>query len=221
MNSKYAGKYEICRMNLLIVAATEFEIGPFLKEDTGADILITGVGIPSTVFHLTKKLYGKKYDQVIQAGIAGSFNDLFHLSEVVLVKEDTFGDVGIEEYGEMYTLFERGFMRQDGFPYTFGWLVNHDPALKTGKLPVVKGITVNKISDNKEQNQMIREKFDAEVESMEGAAFHYVCLQQETNFLQLRSISNKVGERDKTKWKLKDAIENLNRELLILIENYK
>jgi futalosine hydrolase len=70
------------------------------------------------------------------------------------------------------------------------------------------------------QNKMIREKFLPDIESMEGAAFHYVCLQQKNNFLQLRSISNRVGERDKSKWKLKESIENLNKELLKIIENF-
>ena len=54
---------------------------------------------------------------------------------------------------------------------------------------------------------------------MEGAAFHYVCLQQKINFLQIRGISNMVGERDKTKWKIKKAIENLNNELLKIIKH--
>ena len=48
-------------MNLLIVSSTKAEIEPFLKENIDADILITGVGIPATVFHLTKKLLQKKY----------------------------------------------------------------------------------------------------------------------------------------------------------------
>jgi futalosine hydrolase len=56
---------------------------------------------------------------------------------------------------------------------------------------------------------------------MEGAAFHYVCLLERINFLQLRAISNRVGERDKSKWKLKESIENLNKELLNIIENLK
>ena len=37
-------------------------------------------------------------------------------------------------------------------------------------------------------------------------------------FLQMRSISNKVGERDKNKWKIKEAVENLNIELIKLIQ---
>jgi futalosine hydrolase len=207
-------------MNLLIVAATKFEIEPFFKEKTLAEILITGVGIPATVYHLTKKLSAEKYDFVIQAGIAGSFSDEFNLAEVVQVKEDTFADLGIEEKGNFRTLFDMGFINKSDFPFTNGWLMNPAAFSEKNNLPFAKGITVNKIGDDQLQNKMIREKFLPDIESMEGAAFHYVCLQQKNNFLQLRSISNKVGERDKSKWKLKESIENLNKELLKIIENF-
>jgi futalosine hydrolase len=206
-------------MSLLIVAATKFEIAPFLKENSKADVLITGVGIPATIFHLTKNLSVNKYDLTIQAGIAGAFTDRFNLSEVVAVKEDTFGDVGIEEKEKFQTLFEKGFADKNDFPFTNGWLVNKLPFLNKIDLPSAKGITVNKVTDNKVQNNLTEEKFSADVESMEGAAFHYVCLQQKINFLQLRSISNKVGERDKAKWKTTEAINNLNGELIKIIKS--
>jgi len=67
-----------------------------------------------------------------------------------------------------------------------------------------------------QKKQLINE-FDADIESMEGAALHYVCLQENIPFLQVRSVSNYVGERDKTKWKMKEAIHNLNTELSKLI----
>ncbi len=206
-------------MNLLIVAATEFEIEPFIQHKKMADILITGVGIPATIFHLTKRLLTANYDLAIQAGIAGAFSDNLALGNVVAIKEDTFADVGIEENGKMKTLFEMGFSKINEFPFTNEWLVNTNPILKKLNLPCVKAVTVNKVSDNALQNKFTRKKFGADVESMEGAAFHYVCLQQKINFLQLRSISNQVGERDKSKWKLKSAIENLDKELLKIVDN--
>jgi len=206
-------------MNLLIVAATEFEIEPFLKEKTNAEILITGVGIPATVFHLTQKLSGKKYDLVLQAGLAGTFNDHLNLAEVVIVKEDAFADLGIEENGNFKTLFETGFIKKNDFPFKDEWLVNPLPLLTENNLFVAKGITVNKIGDDPVQNKIIKRKFLPDVESMEGAAFHYVCLQQKINFLQLRGISNDVGQRDKSKWKLKESVENLNKELFKIMKN--
>lgn len=206
-------------MNLLIVASTKLEIQPFLSQNIDADILITGVGIASTVFYLTKKLAEKKYDLAIQAGIAGTFTDRLKLSEVVSVKEDTFADLGIQENRKFYSLFEKGFIDKNDFPYTDGWLVNKNSIVEKTALPITKGITVNKIGDDDVQNNTFSKKFLAGVESMEGAAFHYVCLQQKINFLQLRSISNHVGERDKSKWELKNAIDNLNKQLLTIIKN--
>ena len=206
-------------MNVLIVAATKFEIKPFLEEKKLMDILITGVGIAPVVFYLTKKIFENKYDFIIQAGIAGSFTGRFNLGQTVMVKEDTFADVGIEENGKFQTLFETGFMDKNEFPYTNGWLINNHILFEKNILPVAKGITVNKVTENDLQNKINKEKFSAGVESMEGAAFHYVCLQQKINFLQLRCISNRVGERDKSKWKIKEAIENLNKELIKIIDN--
>jgi futalosine hydrolase len=206
-------------MNLLIVAATEFEVGPFIQHKNQADVLITGVGAPATIYHLTKKLITNNYHLAIQAGIAGTFADDFTLGNVVAVKEDTFADLGIEENGEMKTLFKMGFYEKNQFPFTNEWLVNSNPVLEELNLPWVKAVTVNKVSDNPFHNRLTRENFGADVESMEGAAFHYVCLQQKINFLQLRGISNQVGERDKSKWKMKDAIENLNNELLKIVDN--
>ena len=206
-------------MNLLIVSATEMEIAPFLQENNKADVLITGVGIPTTIFHLTKKLMCFNYDLVIQAGIAGTFNNKVELEEVVLVNEDTFGDIGIHEKGNFINIFEMGFMNENDFPFKNGWLVNDHPVLEKTKLTVAKAITVNKITDDLLQLKNAQQKFSAEIESMEGAALHYVCLQQKINFLQIRSISNIVGERDKTKWRMKNAIKNLNKELIQLIQN--
>ena len=206
-------------MKLLIVAATEFEIEPFIQHKKKADILITGVGIPATVYHLTKKLITDRYDFVIQAGIAGSFSEKLNLGEVVGVKRDTFADIGIEETGNFQTIFETGFIKKNDSPFQDGWLVNHFSSLQKTTLPLANAITVNKISDSDKQNRMVLEKFGADVESMEGAAFHYVCLQQKIIFLQIRSISNYVGERDKWKWKIKAAIENLNNELIKIVDN--
>lgn len=206
-------------MNVLIVAATQFEVKPFLEERKSVDFLITGVGIVPVTFHLTKKIFEKKYDFIIQAGIAGSFTDRFSLGQTVIVKEDTFADVGIEENGKFLTLFEKGFVDKNEFPYTNDWLINNHILFQENVLPAAKGITVNKVTESSLQNKINKEKFSADVESMEGAAFHYVCLQQKVNFLQLRSISNRVGERDKAKWKIKEAIENLNTELIKIIDN--
>ena len=207
-------------MRILVVAATEFEIEPFTRDNNIAEVLIAGVGITGTVYNLTKTLFQNKYDLVIQAGIAGTFNKTYSNGDVVVVSEDTFGDAGIEEKNNFHTLFETGFAAENDLPYTGGWLLNGNPVLETVLLPKAKAITVNMVTDNKERIARIAEKFNPDVESMEGAAFHYVCLREKVNFLQIRSISNEVGERDKTKWAIANAIANLNIELKKVVQNF-
>ena len=204
-------------MQILLITATEQEIQPFTDTDPKMDVLITGVGVPSTLYHLQKRMHQIDYDLIIQAGIAGTFNDAVQLGQTVLIKQDSFGDLGMEEKEKFTSIFESGFADKNEFPYDDGWLVNTNEMLKTSSLMKVKAVTVNKVSDSLLQKQQFINQFHADIESMEGAAMHYVCLQENIPFLQIRSISNHVGERDRSKWKMKEAIENLNTELSKLI----
>jgi futalosine hydrolase len=205
-------------MRILVVAATGMEIAPFIKTDTGTEALITGVGIPATVYHLTKKLLQEKYNLVIQAGIAGSFSKKIKSGELVAVQQDAFGDIGAEVNKHFKTIFELGLGDENEFPFTDGRLFNTCDILQRSTLQKVNAVTVNKIYDRRKQVKQLKKTFDADIESMEGAAFHFVCLQHHVPFLQIRSISNTVGERDKTKWHIKEAIENLNTELIQLVD---
>jgi futalosine hydrolase len=214
-------KEELCRM-ILLIAATEFEIPSFInQEEKKTDILITGVGVPATLYHLQKRLQQIDYDWVIQAGIGGAFNEKDTLGEVVVVGQDVFGDLGMEEKSRFTPIFKSGFIKENEFPFTNGWLNNNNEIIKQLPLKTVKGVTVNKVSDSLLQKDQLLNNFNAAIESMEGAALHYVCLQEKISFIQLRSFSNYVGERDKSKWKIKDAINNLNKELHTIIELIK
>lgn len=211
-------KDEICDMQILIIAATEAEIQPLIDVDAGFDVLITGVGIPATMYHLQKRMLQIDYDLVIQAGIAGSFNPDIELGKTVLVKQDCFADLGIEEKGIYTPFFETALADKNEFPFNKGWLINSNEILRSSSLPLVDAISVNTISDNEEQKQKFIKHFNADIESMEGAALHYVCLQEDIPFIQVRAISNYVGERNKSNWRLKKAIENLNKELTVFIQ---
>jgi futalosine hydrolase len=211
------GKHEICGMQILLIAATTPEIEPFTAAHPGIDVLITGVGVPSVLYLLQKRMQQIDYDLIIQAGIAGAFRHDMQLGQTLLVKQDCFADLGIEEKENYTPIFETGFADKNEPPFENGWLINRTDHLHTAALPLVKAITVNKVSDSDLQKQQFIKQFNADIETMEGAALHYICLQENIPFIQLRSISNYIGERDKTKWKIKEAIENLNSELLKLI----
>jgi futalosine hydrolase len=205
-------------MQILLTAATQNEIALFNNTHPVADVLITGVGVPSTIYQLQKKLFFKKYDLVIQAGIAGAFSNAINLGETFLIKEDTFADLGMEENSVFVSIFQSGFADANQLPFTNGWLVNNLQALlKKNTLPWARAVTVNKVSDSILQKTQLQQVFAAQLETMEGAALHYVCLQENIPFVQIRTVSNYVGVRDPQQWKMKEALENLNQALTTLI----
>jgi futalosine hydrolase len=205
-------------MQILLIAATEKEISLFNNVHSEIDVLITGVGIPATLYHLQKKIHTKEYDLIIQAGIAGAFGADISLGEAFLVAEDTFADLGIEEKEIFIPIFKSALANAATLPFTNGWLVNNSQALlKKTTLPWARAITINKISDSILQKKQLEQVFAPQLETMEGAALHYVCLQEDIPFIQIRSVSNYVGERDKQKWKMNEALKNLNIALNTLI----
>ena len=212
--------------NILVIGATAKEINPFIEfTRTGSvnnvDILISGIGLTASTYHLTKQLNVKKYGLVIQAGVAGSFDLNIPLGSVVAVKQDAIADQSVVELERLKTLFDLKLVPQDQYPYKKGWLINpHKDILKKSKLKIVKGISVNQISTSKQMIKFYRDVFDPVTESMEGAALHYVCLMTNVPFIQLRSISNYIGERNKKKWDMMESINNLNNSLVRIINNY-
>lgn len=214
-------------MNPLLIAATAKEIDPFLQQYRNGsrypfpdiDVLITGIGLTAATYHLTKQIQIKKPDLVIQAGVAGCFDKQIRLGTVVSVKQDTIADESVIELKKLKTLFDLNLIPQNQFPYQKGWLVNPgNMLLKKSKLKKVKGISVNQITSSRQMINFYKKLFNPTVESMEGAALHYVCLMENIPFIQIRSISNYVGERNKKKWDMKKSISTLNTVLLELIK---
>ena len=209
--------------NILVVAATAKEINPFIEltrtgDINNADILISGIGLTASTYHLAKQVALKKYDLVIQAGVGGCFDLRIPLGAVVAVKQDAIADQSVIELQKLRTLFDLNLVPQDQYPYKKGWLINpNKEALKKTKLKIVKGISVNQISTSKQMIKFYRDVFDPATESMEGAALHYVCLMEKVPFVQIRSISNYIGERNKKKWDMNESITNLNEALIKII----
>ena len=214
--------------NILVAAATAKEIGPFIEtlrqgllNKNNIDILISGIGLTASTYHLTEQLKLKKYGLVIQAGVAGSFDLQTPPGAVVAIKQDTIADQSVIELKKLKTLFDLKLVPNDQHPYKNGWLLNPNrEILKKTKLRIVNGISVNQISTSKQMIRFYRNTFKPITESMEGAALHYVCLMEKIPFLQIRSISNYIGERNKKKWDMNDSIINLNKSLITIINNY-
>ncbi|HEY4064610.1 MAG TPA: futalosine hydrolase [Puia sp.] len=219
---------DICSMHILLVAATTFEIQPtidFLGQgDRRTKTLITGVGSLPTVWSLMHQTHIDRPDLIIQAGIAGCFAGRQDPGKVVVIGEEILGDLGVWEDRHWKSLFDLKLADRDAPPFSNGRLVNpYKKLIRLTGLEAVAAMTVNEITTDPErigwfQRQNEQPHPSVVVESMEGGGLHYVCLQEKIAFLQLRSISNEIGVRDKTKWDIKGAIDRLNGQLIALLE---
>lgn len=218
-------------MKLLIVAATWNEVKPLeeyllrsddqkLFHEHAIELLVTGSGSTFTAFHLGKMLPLDNWDLAINLGICGSFNKEFTIGTTVNVVTDTFGDLGAEDDEAFLDAFELNLLDADTFPFKDGWISNSQNSMYQAiqSLPKVKGITMNTVSGNEKSIARLIPKFQADVESMEGASFMYCCMKESIPFLQLRTISNYVQKRDKSTWNIPLAIKNLNDTTISLLE---
>ncbi|HRH60412.1 MAG TPA: futalosine hydrolase [Chitinophagaceae bacterium] len=175
----------------------------------------SGVGMLATCFSLLKLIADEKPDLIIQAGIAGTFDGKIALGKVVAVKEEILGDLGVEEDGKWKDIFDMKLEKSNYYPFEKRRLPNQwITKFNLLKLPEACGITVNEITTNPERIQQHIKKYSPDTESMEGAALHYVCRQMNVPFMQVRAVSNHVGERNKENWMIGEAFENLNQTLL-------
>ena len=214
-------------MRLLLVSATVFEIAPFLKEINASaedtilsthtynqhqiDVLLTGVGTTHTAFYLGKHLTNK-YDVVINAGICGSFNYTLAIGDVVRIDTDCFADLGAED--------DEAFLSLEELKLPGTYYVKNENSFSHAAfniLQTVKGVTLNTTHGNTNSIEKFIKRTQAGVESMEGAAFLFACNQNKNECIQIRSISNYVEKRDRSKWDIALAIKNLNGILIDFI----
>jgi futalosine hydrolase len=223
-------------MKLLLTAATEAELGPvlahlqatwqsvgpghFSRGPKELQLCIAGVGMLATCYGLMKTLRINTYDFALQVGVGGSYDRDIALGDVLFISSDQYGDLGAQDHYNYLDIFELGLLSSDEPPFSDGKLLTPiQPVHEKIKLPNANALTVNTVSGNDFTAKARQEKFNCQVESMEGAAFHYVCLQENIPFAQVRAISNYVEARNKSKWMMKDAIINLNKWLIDFIDN--
>jgi futalosine hydrolase len=207
-------------MRILIVAATAAEIAP-LQQRPDVEILITGVGMVAAAARTSAALARTRYDLALNLGICGSFDPALSLGTVVHVVSDGMPELGAEDGDTFLSIDELGLLRGDAPPFSNGRLVNAavpvSPVLKC--LPAVHGITVNTVHGNERSIAATVRRFAPQIESMEGAGFMYACLIQAVPFAQVRAVSNMVERRNRSAWKIDEAIASLCRVAADLIES--
>jgi len=224
-------------MHILIVVATHAEIAPLVAEmgrarDTSlvqryqrgpheVDVLTTGVGMVATAARCSRALAMDDYAVAFNFGICGSFDPAFAPGRVVHVVSEALPELGAEDGDVFLTAGELDLPGANQFPFDGGRIRNVtrpiNPVLE--QLPEVDGITVNTVHGNQQSIAAIRARCAPHVESMEGAAFLYSCLIRHLPCAEVRAVSNVVERRNRSVWKVDQAIAALAETALAILDH--
>jgi len=233
-------------VRILLVSATAAEIGPvtaglrrvdsstrsrsfragdanrvtaYAAQGHDVDVLITGVGMVATATWCSRALTGERYDLVLNLGVCGSFDRSLAPGTVVHVVSDCLSELGAEDGDRFLSIHDLHLLDENEPPFVRGRLVNQTPPVSTtlASLPEVTGITVSTVHGREQSIASVTERFAPQVESMEGAAFMYVCLVHGQSCAQVRAVSNVVERRNRASWKLPEAIANLGATALRML----
>jgi futalosine hydrolase len=225
-------------MRILVVAATRSEIDPFIAglrfESEGdspvsrytrgahqVDVLTAGVGMVATAAWCSRVLATEDYDIALNLGVCGSFDRTLAPGSVVHVVSECLSELGAEDGGAFLTIQELKLLGDDEFPFQGGRMVNAAPPPNTvlRRLPSVDGITVNTVHGNEQSIAAVVQRFRPQVESMEGAAFMYACLIHRLPCAEVRAVSNVVEKRNRSAWKIAEAIYGLGETALNILDH--
>lgn len=199
-------------MKVLLVAATKMELESLEKMgikdcDHQLELVVSGVGLVSTTYAIMQEISWSAPDLIIQAGIAGAYAPRLQNGTAVVVEKEIIADLGVHEKSGYQDIFQMGLEEQNTFPYQEGCLINpHKNLIKKTFLPSVSAVSVNEITTDEKRRSLFLNNYHADIETMEGAALHHVCILQQIPFVQIRGISNRVGERNKENWKINEAM---------------
>lgn len=164
---------------------------------------ISGVGAIRTACKTAEVINRYSPAQIILAGIAGTYPDKgITKGECVIVNTEYTADAGSFSEGTFTPKFKERF----SCPYCYDYSGRTD--IKS--LKIVASNSVNAAGFPYAETTFVQ------IENMEGAAFFNVCLEKKVRFLELRAISNTVGE-DFSKWDITEATENLAKTVKMFI----
>jgi futalosine hydrolase len=180
----------------------------------GAHVLTVGVGIASaaarTARWLTERhVHGHAYDAVISAGIGGVYAGRGALGDVVVGRRTIAADLGAESPDGYLTLSDLGFGREamDANPDLFDRVASVLPAAVKGSVLSVHTVTGTAVR----AAQLAERHPDAVAEAMEGWGVATAAEDHGVPFVEIRAVSNLVGPRDRSAWRIDLAMGSLTR----------
>lgn len=208
---------------ILIMTAVEAEKDAVLRGIHGSsqfDVRIAGVGSPVAAANTATALALGNYSLVISAGIGGGFVGQAELGSIVVASHIIAADLGAETSEGFCSVDELGF-GSSHVPVESNLVSLVTDALQQAGLSAHTGpiLTVSTVTGSSESASMLDKRIPgATAEAMEGYGVAVAAQIYNIPVLEIRTISNAVGPRDRAAWKMKEAFEALEATSSILLE---
>ena len=188
--------------------------------DHELDILVSGVSMVAAAAWTSRELARERYELALNLGVCGSFNRALVPGMVVHVVSDCMAELGAEDGSAFLTIQQLRLLGENEFPFERGRLVNAapPPLRALAGLRTAHGITVNTVHGSEPSIARVTERFNPDVETMEGAGFMYAALIHGVPFAQIRAVSNVVERRNRGAWQLDLAIRELGETAWRLLQ---
>lgn len=194
-------------------------MNPFLAAMNGREVnctsLVSGVGPVETAVRLTRFLLDTKENitGVLQFGVGGAYiqpesKQQAQLLDICLASQEVAGDLGIC-YPDRIEYLPQELTGNLVFDLDRRLLSRAEVIMQENSITAKIGafITVNAISATGKRGEMLRVKWNGLCENMEGAATARVCREFGLPFVELRSVSNFVEDRNMATWQLQKACD--------------
>lgn len=199
---------------ILVMTAVEAErdaVMRGIKGDDRFEVKLAGVGPVAAAISTTTALMNGEYGLVISAGIAGGFEGRAEIGDIVVSTDIVAADLGVETPDGFSSVDELGFgtsrvqVDKPAADRAIG-------ALKAGGIAASYGpiVTVSTATGTAATAARLADRVPGVVaEGMEGYGVAAAAQARGVPALEIRAISNRVGPRDRSAWRIGDALGSL------------
>ena len=184
------------------------------EPDKRVHVVVGGVGSAAAAAHTATTLARANssalvYDAVVDLGIGGAYPGRAVIGDTVIGTRSVAADLGAESPAGFLTMADLGFgsdtLEADGD--LLARLAELMPAGVAGSILSVQTVT----GTARRAAELAEHHKDAVAEAMEGFGVATAARLFHTAFVEVRTVSNLVGPRDRAAWRIEAAMEALTR----------
>jgi len=219
--------------NILIMTAVEAEREAVLRgiskatseqastEQVKFDVQLCGVGPISAAAETAAYLAANpNYDLVLSVGIGGGFTERAEIGSIAIADSIIAADLGAET-GDGFSSVDKLGFGSSSVPVATALAEELTMSIQNAGWAVCSGpiLTLSTVTGTQETADELKQRIPGAVaEAMEGYGAAFAAHRLNIPVMEIRTISNAVGPRNRELWRIGDALQALEQVCYILAE---